>query len=543
MKKILALTLSILFVLMSFTSCGTKDAASTNQNSSSTPAAPNNQNGSTVTFATCEITYSSFTKGVIDYTTVSEFAVNSDDAYQSMTEEYIFLPLGSVISCDKEFCVYTYSQDFLLNTAVMQSFGFTVNAYDPAPKTGSVEVTEDCYVRLSVKGALTDIKIEVPESRKTEVLCSTENILKFQKDIQLTNDFYAEKANNVNYIYVTDIHHGSEVLNQRGEEGAGYESVEAVNAKRDKYIKNYLEKVVAVANSSPYIDFVVVGGDIINGYETPDSYSYQENKKNNSKLTIGQHLVLQHQEILAPLKKCTKPVFITAGNHDDNNGHSIYYVDKKDEWLLSDLDWDRGVFKEFITADVVRDPDYSYNGKSISKYYYYDLEKNGKTTRIICLDYNDDRFTFDSTGKVTGQPNWGEYHENQLKWLASTALQGDFDECIMFSHATYVTSRGDTLDRILEAYQTKGRVKMTSLSVDFANRTSGNIITYHHGHEHKHYRTFDFKKRLWKISTPMMATAIDLVSVGSEASYVKVLDEAKPLVYELLMNGTQNETV
>lgn len=542
MKKLIALTLSVLFVLMSFTSCGNKDAASSD-NASSTPTNTPSANTPSVTLAACDIEFSDYEQGTLDYTSVSEFTVKSDAAYQSMTKEYIFLPIGTVISCDKEFMLYTYSGEFILNTGVMQSFGFSVSNYDPAPKTGKITLTEDCYVRLSVKGALTDVKIEVPEERKLEVMCSTENILKFQKDIQLANNFYSANANNVNYIFLTDIHHGSEVLNNRNEEGDGYESVEAVNAKRDKYIKNYLEKVVAVANTSPYVDFVVIGGDIINGYETPDSFSYKENKKSNPNLTIGQHLVLQHQEILAPFKNCTKPVFITPGNHDDNNGHSIYYVDKKSEWLLSDLDWDRGVFKEFITADVVRDPDYSYKGKSISKYYYYDLEKNGKTTRIICLDYNDDRFTFDSTGKVTAQPNWGEYHEGQLKWLAGTALQGDFDECIVFSHATYVTSRGDALDRILEAYQTKDRVKMPSLSVDFANRTSGNILTYHHGHEHDHERTFDYKKRLWRIETPMTVSAIDLVSVGSEKTFVRTLDETKPLIYELLINGTQNEKV
>ena len=84
---------------------------------------------------------------------------------------------------------------------------------------------------------------------------------------------------------------------------------------------------------------------------------------------------------------------------------------------------------------------------------------------------------------------------------------------------------------------------MPSLSVDFANRTSGNILTYHHGHEHDHERTFDYKKRLWRIETPMTVSAIDLVSVGSEKTFVRTLDETKPLIYELLINGTQNEKV
>ena len=536
MKKFIALTLSLLFVLMSFTSCGEKEPSSTDSNPASTPSTST----PTTNLVACDITYASFEKGTMDYTSVSEFTFNADDAYQSMTEEYIFLPIGSVISCDKEFAVYTFGDEFNLNLSIMQSCGFSVSSFDPALKTGSVNITEKCYVRFTVKGALSDIKIEVPSGKETEVVCGLESVLKYKDDIDIANSVFSDYASNVNYIYLTDIHHGSEVLSQRGSGEEGYESLETVAAKRDKYLA-YLEKVVVIVNSSPYIDFVVIGGDIVNGYETPDSLNYKENKKKNSSLTVAQHLVLQHQEILAPFKKCEKPVFITAGNHDDNNGHSIYNVTKEAQWLLSDVNWDKGVFREFINVDVVRDPEYSHNGKSISKYYYYDLEKAGKTTRLIFLDYNDDRFTYDSKGEVTGQPNWGEYHEGQLKWLAGTALQGDFDECIMFSHATYVTSRGDALDRILEAYQTRDRVKMPAITVDFANRTSGDILVYHHGHEHDSERTFDFKKRIWRLETPMMATQVDLVSVGSEKVYSRALDAGKSIVYELIRNGTENQ--
>ena len=41
----------------------------------------------------------------------------------------------------------------------------------------------------------------------------------------------------------------------------------------------------------------------------------------------------------------------------------------------------------------------------------------------------------------------------------------------------------------------------------------------------------------------MTVSAIDLVSVGSEKTFVRTLDEAKPLIYELLINGTQTEKV
>ena len=41
----------------------------------------------------------------------------------------------------------------------------------------------------------------------------------------------------------------------------------------------------------------------------------------------------------------------------------------------------------------------------------------------------------------------------------------------------------------------------------------------------------------------MMVTAINLVSVGSENTTVRALDKAKPIVYELLRNGTENQTI
>ncbi|MBP3391118.1 MAG: metallophosphoesterase [Clostridia bacterium] len=533
MKRIIAITLSLIFVILSFTACS-GDA----KNPSSNPVSSQPE----VTLVDAELNITKFEKARLNYTSITDFTVESDDSFQTMTEEYVSLPAGTVISCDKEFAVYIFSDKFGINSVIMSAIGQKTEGYNPIPKAGELTLKEDALARFTVKGSLSDIKVKVPEDKKSTVFCGNEEIIKYQEEIQLTNNFYSSTANNVNYIYVTDIHYGSEVLNQRGSSGDGYESVET-GEKKLANLKEYLYKVVAAANASPYVDFVVIGGDIVNGYETPDSFDYKESQKKYPGISVAKHLAKQHQQILEPLKECEKPVFITAGNHDDNNGHSIYYVDKVAGWLLSDVDWDKEVFREFINVDVVRDKDYSHNGKPISKYYYYDLEKAGKTTRLIFLDYNDDRFTFDSKGEVTGQPNWGEYHEGQIKWLAETALQGDFDECLMFSHASYVTSRGDTLERTIEAYQTKSMIKSPSFRVDFANRTSGDILVYHHGHEHKTGRNFDFKKRIWEINTPMMVTAIDLVSVESDKVHLRVFDQSKPIVYEMLRNGTINQTV
>ena len=78
-------------------------------------------------------------------------------------------------------------------------------------------------------------------------------------------------------------------------------------------------------------------------------------------------------------------------------------------------------------------------------------------------------------------------------------------------------------------------------TVDFANRTSGDIVSYHHGHEHKRYHEFDFKKRIWRLSTAMAVETIDIISVTPTSIFKRELDNI--LINELLRNGSENSTV
>ena len=80
MKKIIALSLSILFVLLSFTSCG---KASDNPSTPSSPTASGQEN---VKLVAADLAFEKYEKGLLDYTTLSEFTVKSDDAYQCMSE-------------------------------------------------------------------------------------------------------------------------------------------------------------------------------------------------------------------------------------------------------------------------------------------------------------------------------------------------------------------------------------------------------------------------------------------------------------------------
>ncbi|MBQ1186504.1 MAG: metallophosphoesterase [Clostridia bacterium] len=545
MKRILAITLSLIFIITSFVACGDN----TTTNTSSQPQTE-------VVLAPVDLTIKNFEKGKINYSSISEFTLEADDAYESMTKDYVYLPSGSTVSCDSEFGIYCFSNSFTVNQILMQGAGQSLDGYNPVLQTGTLTLKSDCYVRFVVKGSLADIKIEAPSDLASLVVCGTRKAMELQPKIKLVNDFLKTGNESVNYLFITDIHYGSGVDDLDGDGIRTYNTLEET-AKQLEELHEYITTVVTIANNSDQVDFVVIGGDIVNGYETPDSPNYQQAKEKDPNITVGKHLLGQLQEILAPLKECTKPVFVLSGNHDDNTGHSIYRGNNPnqpqsvDNWHLSDLDWSRGVMDEFINVDIVRDSSYSHGGKSISKYYYYDLEKNGKTTRILCLDYNDDRFTFDSKGEVTARPNYGLYHEAQIKWLAEKGLQGDFDECLVFSHANMTAeqasidaySPGD-LEGLLEAYQTKDRFKQGGdypVSADFGSRTTGNIVLYHHGHEHKHYHSFDYKKQLWRLSTAMAVTSIDIISVNGNSIFKKELNNS--LITELLRNGTENNTV
>lgn len=545
MKRILAITLSLIFVIVSFAGCGDK-----------TPTATPGQDNAEVKLVPVEVSIDKFEKGKLNYSSVNEFTLEADEAYQSMTKEYVYIPANSVVSCDSEFAAYCFSTSFGLNQIIMQGTGQDLEGYNPIMKSGTLTFKSECYVRFSVKGNLSDLKFEVPEDFKDLVVCGNQATMELQPKIKSVNDFLTVGKEAVNYLFITDIHYGSGVDDLDGDGIRSYNTLDETKEQLEE-LKEYLTTVVTVANNSPDVDFVVIGGDIVNGYETPDSPAYQESLQREPGITVGKHLVYQIQQILEPLKECEKPVFVLSGNHDDNTGHSIYrgnnpnQVQSVTEWHVSDLDWSRGVMDEFINVDIVRDDSYSHGGKSISKYYYYDLEKNGKTTRILCLDYNDDRYTFDSKGEVTARPNWGLYNEGQIKWLAEVGLKGDFDECLVFSHADMAadqnsidtTTAGD-LEAFLEAYQLNGRFKQGGnypFSVDYANRTSGDIILYHHGHEHKHYHSFDFKKQIWRLSTAMAVTSIDIISVNSKSIFKKELNNI--MVTELLRNGSEVSSV
>ena len=537
MKKLIALLLVAAMVFAALSGCGGKDKtadASSDTGSGKLPTA-SDPSSTEPSLSELDTSFLTAVKGYIQHTMVTEYEVKSEDGFETTGENLIFLPKDSIISSSKDLLLHTYVKmdgGINLNTNLMRSLGMKVNGYNGEFKAGSFTVSSDCYLKISVKGKMSDIKISVPSGSEAKLFFGDFDSISSAPLAEKLGIAFSKLEASVNYLFISDVHHGSFVNDLNGDGKRDYDTLEQT-ASRLKTNKAKINDAVNIANISPYIDFIVIGGDIINGYETTESNTYMAAKKKNPKLTVSEHCIDQIQEILAPLKKCKKPVFVLAGNHDDNSAHNLWQENHPEgpklyvDYLVSDLDWYEGVFKEFVNVKVVQDDGYTYAGKKLSKYYYYDLEKNGRTTRVICLDYNDDRFPFDSKGIVTSDASKGGYSKDQLAWLANTALTGDFNDCIMLSHA----GASDVLLDILNAYQEEDDYRKVSLgiNVDYEDRKSGDITHYHHGHEHEDFNTYSYDLDCWTLSTDSATLEAIAATPNSVYRYYVNTDTIKEL--------------
>ena len=320
--------------------------------------------------------------------------------------------------------------------------------------------------------------------------CYTEDIKDANEKLQNA------KPSDVGYIFVADLHNGAYLL--ENEEGylTFYESEEAVALKEAKLVAQ-LEAIAEIAKNNDNIDFICVGGDIINGYETCEGAREKAAGQITRQLDV--------------LKKSGKDVIVLMGNHDDGTFHRIYYPwggEIHKEIAFSDKYWREHFMTPYIPKNCVYDSTYKW-----SKYYYYDLEKNGKTIRLVCLDNFDVRMPFDEEGNVTEwikeNVHYG-YSAHQLKWLATEALPPEYDgEAMILCHMGVTsedngwdTPRGEKLHAFLAAYQNKTAFADEELGVntDYSN-SKGKILNYHFGHIHRNKIYYSEDIDLWQIST------------------------------------------
>lgn len=469
MKNIIAFLLSAV-ILLTLCSCGKNGAENSDKGNDSVPTTP------------YEITFEDVKDGYIKHANKGMFLVEADADYQCTDNFYVFLPVGSVVSSEKEFALLCYDSEFVLDTTTTKSSGQEMDKLDPIWEAGSRTISVDTFVRVSVKGKITDIKVGVPDNVKELVSFGSKEALVNMPIITTTSTYFGGREQAVNYIFITDIHY---------------------NTSESEDLLYQVKLATEMANNIDAIDFIVVGGDTTTGmFETKEE------------------AITTTQTALAPLKDCKKPVFVLMGNHDDNSYHRFTYDVYYPERIVSDKDWNDNIIKEFCPDEIVKDKNYKD-----SKYYYYDLAD--KKTRVICLDALDYRAKYNSKGVISELPikdasatehvakywsgcSWWGYSEEQIKWLATEALTADSDwDYIFLSHMgidtdtncyNYKTLGGTELRSLIKAYQNRTEFRLGDLSKSYAG-VSGRITSYQFGHVHTELTLFDKELKLWQIST------------------------------------------
>ena len=306
--------------------------------------------------------------------------------------------------------------------------------------------------------------------------------------VLISKDKIPQNKDAVNYIFITDIH---------------FMDFDLSWDAQGKVLLEQAVQITECANNNASIDFVVIGGDSVQGFwDTKDGW----------KTAIS--------NIMKPFTACQKPVFVLMGNHDDNT-YATWNVNYSEK-VISDLDWKNCVLDPVCPANIVRPAD-----DPNAKHYYYDFVKNGKTTRLFFLDAADYYQEYDENGTITAlqiregytedsEETYDKYHHGrsvfgysgvQVKWLADSLAEADkFDDVIIFSHmgtdaATSIATFGTEVAAVMAAYNNKTAYKNDELGIDVSYNDDGRILVYQFGHIHREFSGYNSEANLWQIAT------------------------------------------
>lgn len=468
MKRLFVLLLVMTLILVG---CGrTETSTSTGATQPSQPVQPETP----PTFEDC-----GEEAGMIYHKTIAAYSYFENEDVVS-SKNLLFVPGGTVVSSEKGFAVYPYTEKNVLDQEALDATGQNViNKYMAVMAAGSVTLENDAYLRVAVEGKLSDVVLTYPEGTETQVRVVDTEYEAYGKDYdRITAALKSSPKQAVNYIFITDIHYDKKDL----------------TSVQIKSLKQQMTLVTKMANESDAIDFVAIGGDITSGH-----YS---KKSDAIKLT---------REILDPLKECKKPVMVLMGNHDDNSysaGKTVY-IEATANGLVSKAEWNTAVLDEYAAEGIVHD-----STDIDSAYYYYDLP--AKKTRLVCLDALDYYQELDEDGTVSassleldvdgnskvGRTYWG-YSVRQLRWLMDEALTADEGwNYVFLSHMNVTTENyGDELQTLLSAFRNRTAYNDAEVGTrDFAAAT-GQILVYHFGHNHGNRTEWSEPLGAWKILT------------------------------------------
>lgn len=377
------------------------------------------------------------------------------------------------------------------------------------------------YVKFAELPDETLIKIPLAKADKANIRGGAIEILENSEYYGVESEIVSEHLDkqsdtSVNYLFVTDIHNTNTTDS-------------ATKSARGNANMKQMELLAKLANENDEIDFIALGGDLTQGYSA--------NKQN--------HLTFL-KDLLTPILESKKPVLALTGNHDDNS-----YTDVGSKTsVISELDWNNTVIKyleEGIGFEVVHDKD-----NENSKYYYYDLVD--KKTRVICLNASDYPQEYDENGNITwladnnttvdetsrsryktGYNFWG-YSDAQVEWVANDALNAeDGWNYIVLSHMAidYSTNgnesykNGTVLRNIFKDFQSKNYYLNEGLGIDRDwTTTTGKILSYQFGHEHKYNVKYNEDIDLWQFATTS--------SGGSNSSLSQIFWSENQLNFDLM---------
>ena len=185
MKKIIAIFLSLIFVL-SLTACGgtnesqsTDSASSTDAGSSVNSTNSASNTGSSEASSDSEeestgfpIAYSSVAPGYLEHVSIWNANVINFDSFECMVDEYLFLPAGTTIICDKRFAVYCYmpkGEYLVFDEESSAELGQSLAGLDISLRSGTYVLNKDAIVRFVVNGTLSDVRVYVPKELESQV--------------------------------------------------------------------------------------------------------------------------------------------------------------------------------------------------------------------------------------------------------------------------------------------------------------------------------------------------------------------------------------
>lgn len=179
MKKLLAF-LMIFVLCLSLAACGKGENTDT-PSSEESPSSVESESGEE--YAGLKIDYTAVFDGYIDHNEMWQFDVRSHDSFQCMTDELLFVPAGTAVTCEKKLAVYCYYLDSILvadelryDIDTCKALGQTVSeTYDVMHAENVSYVFEkDCLVRFSVKGKLSDVQVIPPKGQEDLVYLTTD---------------------------------------------------------------------------------------------------------------------------------------------------------------------------------------------------------------------------------------------------------------------------------------------------------------------------------------------------------------------------------